>query len=123
MRKQFGEAVVDDSKKSGQASGASVWKEKKITCNNPHCKVHGYGHQLEKVNDTQVSHMHNSGGQFKSRVSNAYGAPDDLSMDSDDDVPVPMNKSEVVADSAVGSIGSSAKDILKPQRQPTQQNR
>ena len=121
LRKQFGEAVDDDedSMKPAQASAASAWKDKKVICNNPYCKVHGYGRQLDKASDTQMSDMHNSGGQYKSYVSNAYGVTDDLSMDIDDSVPASISKSKVSTDDAVDPI----ENVLKPRRQSTNQHR
>ena len=121
LRKQFGEAVDDDSKKSTLASGASAWNERRVTCNNPNCRRHGYGHHLERSKET---HPESSGGQYKSRVSNAYGVTEDLVMDSDEEnVSVPVKKSKVPSNGPTDASSSTNKVVLKPRRQPSQQYR
>lgn len=124
LRKQFGEDVDDDSKKSIKASGASAWNERKVTCRNPYCRVHGYGRERERAKETQVSVTKSSGDQYKSRVSNAYGVTEDLIMDGDEgDVSVSVKKSKVPSNDVGGAGSSETRVKLKPRRQPSQQNR
>ena len=124
LRKQFGEIVDDDSNKSIKASGASAWNERKVTCRNPYCRVHGYGRERERAKETQVSVTESGGDQYKSRVSNAYGVTEDLIMDGDeDDVSIPVKKSKVLSKDVAGAGSSETRVMLKPRRQPSQQNR
>ena len=126
LRKQFGEQVgMDDSKGSAEASGAGAWKERKTTCNNPYCSVHGYLHYMERVNSSKQTSRSDSGGdRQKSRVSNAYGVTDDLTMDSDDDsMPRPVKKSVVTSEKAASVADADISAVVRPRRQPLQPNR
>lgn len=124
LRKQFGQVVDDGSKKSIKTSGASAWNERKVACRNPYCRVHGYGHQRERAKETQVSGTESSGDQYKSHVSNAYGVTEDLIMDGDEaNMSVPIKKSKVLSEHAPGAVSTETRVMLKPRRQPSQQNR
>lgn len=119
LRKQFGEHVdTDDSKKAAEASGA--WKERKTTCKNPYCSVHGYSRRLEQVSST--ARNDSVGDRYQSRVSNAYGVTDDLAMDSDrESTPQPIKKSLV--SSVAGTADTSDSAMAKPRRRQLQLNR
>ena len=126
LRKQFGERIDDEPRKSTQASGASGWKEKKITCNNPYCKVHGRGYQQERMDKVQLSHTDSNGGRYKSRVTNAYGVTDDLGVDGNEDNGfISTKKSRVPSDdeAAAGVVSSTSNVKLKPKRKLPKQIR
>ncbi len=116
MRKQFGEQVDDEGKKSTQqASGASGWKERRTTCNNPYCRLHGYRHQQERADGVQSANTNRNGGHYRSQVTNAYGITDDLGVEGNEDgIPVSAKKSRVPSDDE--SAASSSKVKLKPKR-------
>lgn len=123
LRKQFGEKIDDDPKKSTQrqASGASGWKEKKPTCNNPYCPVHGYRYQQERV---QSTHANSSGGRYKSQVTNAYGVTDDLGVEGNEDgIPMSTKKTRIPSDDESGAVSSSSNVKLKPKRKQSKQIR
>lgn len=126
LRKQFGEQIGDDPKKSTQqqASGASGWKEKKTTCNNPYCPIHGYRHQQERVARVQSTHTNSNGGRYKSQVTNVYGVTDDLGVEGNEDgIPTSTKKSRVPSDDESGAVSSSSNVKLKPKRKQSKQIR
>ena len=119
LKKQFGETIDDDDAK--QSSGASAWKEKKVICGNPYCKVHGHQRQLQRTQSAHMSHINSHEGRYKSHVSNAYGVTDNL--DIDDDVPKASKKSKVPSDDEAGASTTTSKVVLKPRRQPSREKR
>ena len=123
LRKKFGEQIDDLGKKSSQpASGASGWKEKKTTCNNPFCRVHGYRYQQQRADGV---HTNSSGGHYKSQVTNAYGVTDDLGVEGNENGIPPMStrKSRVPSDDESAAIPSSTNVKLKPKRKQSKQIR
>lgn len=125
LRKQFGEQI-DDPKKSTQqqASGASAWKERKTTCNNPYCRTHGYRYQQERVERVQSTHTNSNGSRYISRVTNAYGVTDDLGVEgSVAGIPMSTKKSRVPSDDESGAVSSPSNVKLKPKRKQSKQIR
>lgn len=125
MRKQFGEQFEDEPKKSTQqASGASGWKERKTTCNNPYCHIHGYRHQQQERGDSLRGNTNSKGGRYKSQVTNAYGVTDDLGVEgSEDGIPMSTKKSRVPSDDESGAVVTPSNVKLKPKRKPSKQIR
>ena len=119
MRKQFGEQIGDEGKKSTQqASGASSWKERKATCNNPYCPLHRYRHQQERAEGVKSTHTNSNGGRYKSQVTNAYGVTDDLRVEGNENgIPESAKKSRVPSDDESASdVASSSKVKVKPKQ-------
>ena len=126
LRKQFGEQIDDDPKKSTQqqASGASGWRERKTTCNNPYCRTHGYRYPQERVGGVQSTHTNSNAGRYQSRVTNAYGVTDDLGVEGNEDgIPMSTKKSRVPPDDEPGAGSSSSNVKLKPKRKQSKQIR
>ena len=124
LRKQFGEQIENEPRKSTQqASGASGWKERKTTCNNPHCHIHGYRNQQQQERADR-GNTNSNGGRYKSRVTNAYGVTDDLGVEGNEDgIPMSTKKSRVPSDDEAGAASTSSNVKLKPKRKPSKQIR